>query len=134
MRLTLPRALAAGLLAGFALLAHAQSYPAKPVHVVIAFTPGTATDIVGRIVLNRLAEIWGQPVVADNRAGAGGTVGSAIVAKAPPDGYTLLVNSNAHAVAPSIYAKLPYDIHDDFTPLAAFGIQPNVLVVRSDSP
>ena len=112
----------------------AQTYPTKPVHVIISFTPGSSTDIVGRIVIQKLSEIWGQPVVPENRAGAGGSVGSAVVAKAPPDGYTLLINSNAHSVNPAIYAKLPYDTLKDFTEIAPLAIQPNVLVVPMDAP
>ena len=118
------------LLAG---AAHAQTYPSKPVHVVISFTPGSATDIVGRVVAQKLSEMWGQPVVPENRAGAGGSIGSALVAKAAPDGYTLLINSNAHSVNPSIFAKLPYDTLKDFTEIAPLAMQPNVLVVNTGS-
>jgi tripartite-type tricarboxylate transporter receptor subunit TctC len=109
--------------------AGAQSYPTKPVQVVISFTPGSATDIVGRIVTAKLAEYWGQPVVNENRSGAGGAIGSAAVARAAPDGYTLLINSNAHSVNPAIYAKLPYETTKDFTDIAPLAEQPNVLVV-----
>ena len=116
------------LLAAAAFQAHAQ-YPNKPVQVIISFTPGSATDIVGRIVTAKLAEYWGQPVVNDNRSGAGGAIGSAVVAKAAPDGYTLLINSNAHSVNPAIYAKLPYDTLKDFTDIAPLAEQPHVLVV-----
>ena len=122
------------LLALAALPAFAQNYPSKPVHVIISFTPGSSTDIVGRIVIQKLTEIWGQPVVPENRAGAGGSIGSAVVAKAAPDGYTLLINSNAHSVNPAIYAKLPYDTLKDFTEIAPLAIQPNVFVVPSDAP
>lgn len=125
--------LAAGI-AAVALNAAAQSYPTKPVHVIISFTPGSSTDIVGRIVIQKLSEMWGQPVVPENRAGAGGSIGSAVVAKAEPDGYTLLINSNAHTVNPAIYAKLPYDTLRDFTDIAPLAIQPNVLTVRPDGP
>ena len=114
--------------------AAAQNYPTKPVHVIISFTPGSSTDIVGRIVIQKLTEIWGQPVVPENRAGAGGSIGSAVVAKAAPDGYTLLINSNAHSVNPAIYAKLPYETPKDFTEIAPLAIQPNVLVVPMDAP
>src|SRR5947207_9412670 len=120
--------------AAFATQAVAQSYPTKPVHVIISFTPGSSTDIVGRIVMNKVSEIWGQPVVPDNRAGAGGSIASAAVAKAAPDGYTLLINSNAHSVNPAIYAKLPYDTLKDFVEIAPLALQPNVLVVNSASP
>jgi tripartite-type tricarboxylate transporter receptor subunit TctC len=119
------------LLAG---AAHAQTFPSKPVHMVISFTPGSSTDIVGRVVAQKLSEIWGQPVVPENRAGAGGSIGSAVVAKAAPDGYVLLINSNAHSVNPAIYAKLPYDTLKDFTEVAPLAMQPNVLVVNTGSP
>jgi tripartite-type tricarboxylate transporter receptor subunit TctC len=122
------------LLAAFAVQASAQSYPNKPVHVIISFTPGSSTDIVGRIVIQKLSEMWGQPVVPENKAGAGGSIGSAVVAKAAPDGYTLLINSNAHSVNPAIYAKLPYDTTKDFTDIAPLAIQPNVFVVPADAP
>jgi tripartite-type tricarboxylate transporter receptor subunit TctC len=114
--------------------AFGQAYPTKPVHMIISFTPGSATDIVGRVVSAKLAEIWGQPVIAENKAGAGGVIGSQIVAKADPDGYTLLINSAAHAVNPAIFAKLPYDTVKDFTDIAALAVQPNVLVVAANSP
>ena len=117
-----------------ALNAGAQSYPTKPVHIIISFTPGSSTDIVGRIVAQKLSQMWEQAVVPENRAGAGGSIGSAVVAKAAPDGYTLLVNSNAHTVNPAIYAKLPYDTLKDFTDIAPLAIQPNVLTVRPDGP
>jgi tripartite-type tricarboxylate transporter receptor subunit TctC len=121
------------LAAAFACAVHAQTYPAKPVQVIISFTPASATDIVGRIVAAKLAEYWGQPVVPENRSGAGGSIGSAVVAKAAPDGYTLLINSNAHSVNPAIYAKLPYDTTRDFTDIAPLSELPNVLVVGAES-
>jgi tripartite-type tricarboxylate transporter receptor subunit TctC len=102
--------------------------------MIISFTPGSSVDIVGRIMAQKLSEMWGQPVVAENKPGAGGSIGSAAVAKADPDGYTLLVNSNAHCVNPAIYAKLPYDTLKDFTEIAPLAIQPNVLTVRPDGP
>ena len=123
--------LGAALLA-FAAQAMAQ-YPNKPVQVIISFTPGSATDIVGRIVSAKLAEYWGQPVVPENRSGAGGAVGSAVVARAAPDGYTLLINSNAHSVNPVIYAKMPYETTKDFTDIAPLAEQPNVLVVNASA-
>jgi tripartite-type tricarboxylate transporter receptor subunit TctC len=113
--------------------AAAQGYPNKPVQVIISFTPASATDIVGRIVTAKLSEYWGQPVINENRAGAGGAIGSAAVAKAAPDGYTLLINSNAHSVNPAIYAKLPYDTTKDFTDIAPLSELPNVLVVGAES-
>jgi tripartite-type tricarboxylate transporter receptor subunit TctC len=117
----------------FAASALAQAWPAKPVQVIISFTPASATDIVGRIVTAKLSEYWGQPVINENRAGAGGAIGSAAVAKAAPDGYTLLINSNAHSVNPAIYAKLPYETTKDFTDIAPLSELPNVLVVGASS-
>jgi tripartite-type tricarboxylate transporter receptor subunit TctC len=124
----------AGIAAMGAAQAFAQGYPNKPVHAIISFTPGSSTDIVGRIVLQKLSEMWGQPVIPENRAGAGGSIGTAVVAKAPADGYMLLVDSNAHSVTPSIYAKLPYDILKDFVDVAPLASQPNVLIVNAGSP
>ena len=112
----------------------AQAFPSKPVQVVISFTPGSATDIVGRVVTAKLAEFWGQPVIPENRSGAGGSIGSAAVARAAPDGYTLLINSSAHTVNPAIFAKLPYDTVKDFTDIAPLAVQPNVLIVNATSP
>src|ERR1700716_2762757 len=126
--------IAAMALAAAASQASAQGYPNKPVHVIISFTPGSSTDIVGRIVSQKLADIWNQPVVPENRAGAGGSIGSAIVAKAAADGYTLLINSSAHSVNPAIYAKLPYDTTKDFSDIAPLAVQPNVLVVNAGAP
>ena len=126
--------IAAIALAAAASQASAQGYPSKPVHVIISFTPGSSTDIVGRIVMQRVSEIWGQPAVLENRSGAGGSIGSNVVAKSAPDGYTLLINSNAHTVNPAIYAKLPYDTTKDFVDVAPLTSQPNVLVVNAGSP
>jgi tripartite-type tricarboxylate transporter receptor subunit TctC len=124
----------AAIAAAGAAQAFAQGYPNKPVHAIISFTPGSSTDIVGRIVLQKLSEMWGQPVIPENRAGAGGSIGTAVVAKAPADGYMLLIDSNAHTVAPSIYAKLPYDILKDFIDVSPLALQPNVLIVNAASP
>ena len=107
----------------------AQNYPTKPVRLIIAFTPGSSTDIIGRAVAAKLAEIWGQPVIAENRAGAGGSIGSAAMLREPPDGYTLLANSSAHVANPSIYAKLPYDTLKDFADIAPLAGGPNVMFV-----
>ena len=120
---------ALALIAGHAL----AQYPNKAVHVIVSFTPGSSTDIVGRIVMAKVSEYWGQPVVVENRGGAGGSIGSAVIAKAAPDGYQLLINSNAHSVNPAIYAKLPYDTAKDFTDITPLAIQPNVLVVNANS-
>src|SRR6185503_11808099 len=130
----LKSALLAALLIVGVPAAHAQSWPTKNVQLVVAFTPGSAVDIVGRIVAERLSEMWGQPVVNDNKSGAGGSIGSAAVARAAPDGYTLLVTSYAHTVNPAIFAQLPYDTLKDFTDIVPFTEQPNVMVVNADAP
>jgi tripartite-type tricarboxylate transporter receptor subunit TctC len=127
--------LVAFVLAAASLQAAAQQpYPNKAVRVIVSFTPGSSTDIVGRIVMQKVSEYWGQPAVVENRGGAGGSIGSAVVAAAAPDGYTLLINSNAHSVNPAIFAKLPYDTVKDFTDIVPLAIQPNVLVVQNESP
>ncbi|HUF81065.1 MAG TPA: tripartite tricarboxylate transporter substrate-binding protein, partial [Burkholderiales bacterium] len=87
------------VLATVALHSHAQNYPTKPVRTIIAFPPGSATDIIGRVILAKVSELWGQQVVADNRGGAGGSIGTAIAARGAADGYTLLINSGAFTVA-----------------------------------
>jgi tripartite-type tricarboxylate transporter receptor subunit TctC len=121
-------------LAALPLALHAQGYPSKPVTAVITFTPGSATDIVGRIVMARVSEFWGQPVVVENKPGAGGSIASGQVARAAADGYTLLINSNAHAVNPAIIANLPYDTLKDFIDVVPLALQPNVLVSSASSP
>jgi tripartite-type tricarboxylate transporter receptor subunit TctC len=114
-------------------VAFAQGYPNKPVHVIVPFTAGSATDILARTYGQKLSEMWGQAVVVDNRPGAGGTIGAAVVAKSAPDGYTLLVHSAAQAYNPSIYPGLAYDTMKDFVDVAPLGGQPNVLVVAPSS-
>jgi tripartite-type tricarboxylate transporter receptor subunit TctC len=113
----------------FTVGAFAQDYPDKPVKVVVPFTAGSATDVLARAVSKKLSELWGQPVAIENRAGAGGVVGAEAVAKAPPDGYTLLIHGSAHTVIPALYAKLPYDPVKDFADIAPLATQPFVLVV-----
>ena len=121
-------ALLAALLAGGAA---AQSYPAKPVRLMVPFPPGGSTDIIARIVAQKLSTQLGQAVVVDNRGGAGGTIGTAVVAKAAPDGYTLVVGTTStHVVAPSVYAKLEYDPVKDFAPVGLMAVTPYLLVVN----
>jgi tripartite-type tricarboxylate transporter receptor subunit TctC len=110
-------------------LSFGQGYPSKPVHVIVPFTAGSATDTLARTFGQKLSEMWGQPVIVDNRPGAGGTIGAAVVAKSPPDGYTLLVHSAAQAYNASIYPNLTYDTVKDFVEIAPLAGQPNVLVV-----
>jgi tripartite-type tricarboxylate transporter receptor subunit TctC len=113
----------------------AQSYPSKPVHWVIPFGPGGSPDVVGRVLAERLTRLWGQQVVVENRVGAAGTLGSAFVAKSPPDGYTLLqANIAANAIAVSLHAKVPYDQLRDFAPITRIGMTPNIITVHPSVP
>jgi tripartite-type tricarboxylate transporter receptor subunit TctC len=108
----------------------AQSYPTKPVRVIVPYTAGSGIDAIGaRPVSQKLAEMWGQTVVVDNRTGAGGMIGTALVAKAPADGYTLLVSSSAHVTNPQLYNNPPYDAVKDFIAVAPLARLVNVLVV-----
>ena len=113
----------------------AQSYPVKPVRLVVGFPPGGGTDLLARTVGGKMTESLGQQVIVDNRPGAAGTVGADHVAKSAPDGYTILFGSvNSNAIAPSIYKKLPYDPVRDFSSIAYLGYAPNVLVVHPSVP
>ena len=111
-----------------------ERYPSRPVRLVVPFAPGGALDVVGRIVGHKLSEALGQPVVVDNRGGAGGTIGADIVAKAPSDGHTLLVASMGLAVNAVLYPKLPYDTLKDLAPVTMLGEQPNIVVVHPSLP
>jgi tripartite-type tricarboxylate transporter receptor subunit TctC len=112
--------------------AFADSYPSKPIRAIIPFGAGSATDVIPRIVFDQLASQLGQAIIVENRGGAGGTIGAAAVAKADPDGYTLLVNSSAHTITPAIYPNLPYDAASDFAAVGAIGSVPNVLIVSPE--
>ncbi len=125
-------ALGLGLAAPFA--AHAQSYPSKPVRVIVPFSPGGAADVPGRILMTKLSEVLGQQVIVDNRPGAGSTIGAEIVSKSPADGYTLLMISNTHVISAAMYKTLKYDATGDFTPVLQFGDAPNILVVHPSLP
>jgi tripartite-type tricarboxylate transporter receptor subunit TctC len=108
--------------------ASAEQWPVRPLHAVVPFGAGTTTDIVPRIVFEQLATQLGQPIVVENRPGAGTTTGTAVVAKAAADGYTLLVNSSAHTIAPSLYPALGYDVSRDFAAVVPLGVVPSVLL------
>jgi tripartite-type tricarboxylate transporter receptor subunit TctC len=113
----------------------AGDFPARPIRLVVPFPPGGATDILARVTGRRLSEVWGQNVIIDNRPGAGGTLGSTIVARAATDGYTLVMGTNAsHAIAPSLYANLAYDPLRDFAPITLVAVVPHVLVVHPSLP
>jgi tripartite-type tricarboxylate transporter receptor subunit TctC len=109
--------------------AWAQAWPAKPIKVVVPFTPGSGTDIIARTVTEKLSPQLGQPIIIENRPGAGGTIGAAVVAKSDPDGYTLFVHSSSYTVTPSTYKDLPYDTLRDLTGVMPLALLPNVLVM-----
>jgi tripartite-type tricarboxylate transporter receptor subunit TctC len=117
------------LLCAFAGAAWAQAYPAKPIRIIVPFTPGSATDIMARIVGERLNNAWGQPVVVENKPGAGGTIGIRDTARAEADGYTLAVVSSGHAVNHVLYKDLGYDTLKDLSTVAMLGSLPSVLIV-----
>lgn len=123
---------AVAAIAGAALLpslAYAQSYPTKPIRIVVPFPPGGSTDVLARRIGEKLATVWSQPVVVENRAGAGGTVGADYVAKSAPDGYTLLMGvTGSNAIAGALYPKLPYDVIKSFAPVSFVVSSPLVLV------
>jgi len=128
---------AQALLLAFASLALAadDDFPSKPIRLIVPMAPGGATDILVRPLADRLAKILGSPVIIDNRGGAGGNIGGDLVAKSPPDGYTLLVTTSGLMVAnKSLYDKLPFDPEADFAPVGIIASLPNVLVVGHDSP
>ena len=125
-RITLGAAIALSLVAsGFA---HAEQYPNKPVRVVVPFTPGGTSDVLARTLGAKLSDVWGQPVVIENRTGAGGTIGTGLVAKATPDGYTLLISSAAFVISAAVHEKLPYDVTRDFSGITRLGFSTTALV------
>ena len=113
--------------------AFAQGYPNRPVKFISPFPPGTGIDIISRAVGDKLSPVLGQPVVVDNRPGAGGTIGAAVVAKSSPDGYTVLIQSSSHTAAPFFYSNLSYSTAEDFIPVTMLAVLPQVLVVAPDN-
>jgi tripartite-type tricarboxylate transporter receptor subunit TctC len=120
----------AALCAIAAPLAQAQKFPEKPIRFIVPFPPGGGNDILARVIAPKMAEFLGQPVIVDNRAGAGGNIGADIAAKSAPDGYTILIASNQVTMNPALYARLPFDIEKDFEPIALAASVPMVLVVH----
>jgi tripartite-type tricarboxylate transporter receptor subunit TctC len=112
----------------------AQEYPTKAIRVIVPLTPGSGADIAGRIIARHMGEALGKPLVVENRPGAGGQIGTQLVAKADPDGYTLLVQSSSHAANPAIYKSLPYDPLKDLVDVALLGVTPYVMVTQLDGP
>jgi tripartite-type tricarboxylate transporter receptor subunit TctC len=122
-------------IAAAALVAHAQPWPVKPVKLIVPYPPGGPTDISARVVAQKLQEPLGQPVLVENRPGAGGNIGADFVAKSAPDGYTLVMGAIAtHAINPTLYAAIPYDAVTDFRHVALVVQVPNVLIVNNDVP
>src|SRR5215213_788121 len=127
--------IAFALLSSFAATAAAQTYPSRPIRIIAQFQPGTSTDILARVIAQKLSESWGQQVVVDNRPGAGAIVGTEIGARAAPDGYTLTMGvSSAFGINPTLYSKLPYDAVRDFAPITNLAHTPQTLVTGPGSP
>ena len=116
-------------------LAQAQSYPSKAVRLIVPFPAGGATDLFARTLSQKISEKLGQPLVVENRPGAGGTLGSDLAAKAQPDGYTLLLStSSTHSIGPNLNPRMPYDAVRDFTPIVHLGNAPSIMLVPNNSP
>ena len=113
----------------------ADTYPVRPVRIVVAYTPAGTTDILARVIAQKMNEAWGQPVIVDNRPGANGNIGTEYAAKATPDGYTLLLTTaGPHGINPSLYRKIGFDAVRDFAPITLIAIVPNILVVNNGLP
>ena len=116
-------------------IAQAQNaYPSRPVKVIVSYPPGGAPDIMARLVAVKLSELWGQPVIVDNKPGANGNIGAAIAAKSAPDGYTLFMNTSSHAIGAGLYKSLNYDLIKDFSNVTMIASVPNVLVISNTLP
>ena len=125
----------AALALGLPALAPAQDFPNRPIRLVVPFGPGTTTDIVSRVYAEGMGKALGQSIVVENKSGAGGNIGSDLVAKAPADGYTIVMGTvGTHAINPGLYRKMPYDAQKDFAPLGFAGYTPTLLVVAASSP
>ena len=128
-------ALAAGALVTGTFAAHASDYPTRPVRMVVPFGPGTSTDTVARIIASAMSPSLGQSIIVENKAGAGGTIGTEYVARSAPDGYTIIMGTvGTHAINASLYRHLSYDPQRDFSPIGLIGQTPTLLVVSADSP
>ena len=132
LRIRALAALAALFFSVGAALAQA-AFPSRPVHLLVPFPPGGAVDIVARTLGDELSRRWGQPIVIENRPGAGGTIAAEVAAKAAPDGYTIILVASGHAIVSYLYPSLPYDPAKDFTPLALVASSPNMMLVRADA-
>jgi tripartite-type tricarboxylate transporter receptor subunit TctC len=128
------RIAAAALAVGSSAAGYAQEYPSKPIRIIVPFGAGSATDALARTLGPKLTEMWGQQVIVENRPGAGSVVGTAVAAKAPPDGHTLLVVSASHAINATLYSKLPFDPVKDFAGITPLALIPNILIVHPSLP
>src|SRR6202163_2555578 len=113
-------------------MASAQAFASKPVRIFVPYAAGGGVDILARTLGDVVSRQWGQPVVVENRPGAGGVVASQALVTSPPDGYTLIVVASGHATNPFLYPKIPYDTFKDFTPISLLASSPNILLVRTD--
>lgn len=127
-------AIAVAALAGSASPAFAQAYPTKPITMVVPFPPGGPTDLVARVLAQKLGEQLGQNVIVDNKGGANGNIGAQLVARAPADGYTILYNTSSITLSPALYKGLTYDVEKDFLPVALTAVVPLALVVHPSVP
>src|ERR1051325_4926082 len=127
-------AAAAGMVAGAHVASAQTGFPAKAVYLFVPYPAGGAVDILARTLGDELSKNWGQPVIIENRPGAGGLVASQALATSPPDGYTLIVVASGHATNPFLYPKIHYDTVKDFTALCLLASSPNILLARADSP
>jgi tripartite-type tricarboxylate transporter receptor subunit TctC len=134
MRWVLTLAFAAGVAAAANVASAQTGFPTKAVHLFVPYPAGGAVDILARTLGDELSKNWGQPVIVENRPGAGGLVASQALAASAPDGYTLIVVASGHATNPFLYPKIPYDTFKDFTPISLLASSPNILLVRADSP
>jgi len=114
--------------------AQGQNYPLRPIRFIVPYAPGGSTDLLARVAAPRMNETWGQPVIIDNRPGAAGNIGNDIAAKAPPDGYTIVLTTMSTAISVSYYRKLPYDVLRDLQGVSLFATQPNALIASANSP
>jgi tripartite-type tricarboxylate transporter receptor subunit TctC len=134
MRWVRTLAVAAGVVAAANVASAQTGFPTKAVHLFVPYPAGGAVDILARTLGDELSKNWGQPVIIENRPGAGGLVASQALATSAPDGYTLIVVASGHATNPFLYPKIPYDTFKDFTPISLLASSPNILLVRADSP
>jgi tripartite-type tricarboxylate transporter receptor subunit TctC len=125
---------AAALAIPFATQAQNAEYPDKPIRLIVPYPPGGGTDVIARIVQQRFQALLGQPILIDNRGGAGGSIGTDVVAKSPPDGYTVLFTLSSHTINPSFYQKLPFDTVKDFEPVGMVASLPQILVANTQFP